>query len=128
MEINIKRIGYKIGTVGWLAAGLQSGAITITESTLKSNGNHGLWLKATIDGKPLSQYLAAYDRYGVGDELPGARTYETAAQCSGPDDREAIWTDAAWHTLMAIAGDWCEMCNAERDADTPIPLKVIRTA
>jgi hypothetical protein len=124
MEIKIKRIGYKVGTVGWLAAGLQDGSILITEGTLKSNGNHGLWLKVSGNNS-VSQFLASFDRFGVGDELHDAAQYQTADECNDHADREAIWTDAAWDTLMAIAADWCEMCNSEREADKPATLKIV---
>jgi hypothetical protein len=125
MEIKIKRIGYKVGTVGWLAAGLQDSSITIIEGTLKSNGNHGLWLKVS-GNNPVSQLIAAFDRFGIGDELRDAAQYQTVDECRDHADREAIWTDAAWGTLMAIAGDWCEMCDADRDADKPATIKIVR--
>lgn len=124
MQISIKRIGYKVGTVGWLAAGLQSGAITITEGTMQGNGNHGLWLKCA--SLKLSQFLAAFDEYGVGDELPSAATYAPADDL--PGNRKPIFTDAAWDVLQQIAADWCEMCNAERETDTPVSIKAVRVA
>jgi hypothetical protein len=129
MEIAIKRIGYKTGTVGWLAAGLQAGTITLKEGEMKSNGHHGLWLKGQ-QGKPgepfYSQFLAAYDEYNVGDQLTSARKYAPASD--EPGLRESIWTDAAWETLMEIAADWCEMCNAEREEDQPVNIKIARVA
>lgn len=117
--IKIKAIGYKAGTVGWLAAGLQNGTIELSEGTLKSNGNHGLWIKSG----QVSQLLAARDRYDVGDQLASARRYEHVDR----EDRNSIWTDAAWGTLMQIAADWCEQCNAIRDAGEPETIAVVRS-
>ena len=124
MNITIKKIGYKVGTVGWLAAGLQSGAVAISEGTLRDNGHHGLWLETTINDKPFSQFLAAYDQYSVGDREPSLRDYRPV----GDEYRGTIWTNAAWTTLEAIAQDWCIACNEERAADEPRDMKAVRVA
>ena len=73
MEIKIAKNGWNIGTIGWLADGLESGKLTLTEGNLKSNGNHGLWLQGP-DG--LSQYLAAYNYYNLSNaEVRGVERY-----------------------------------------------------
>jgi len=122
MEISIKRIGYKIGTIGWLRNGLEDGSIRIDEGTLKSNGHHGLFL--TSD--PIKQFLAAYDQYNCGDRVLTAKRYEPAQ----PEERhrDTLLTDAAWEALMDIADQWCDQCNAERDndCDAGMEIKIVR--
>jgi len=110
MNITIKKIGYNIGTIGWLATGLQNGEITIAEGTMKSNGHHGLWLKAGTR----SQFLAAQNQYNAShDEFIGASNYH----CCDDQERDGIFTDACWAALMEIAQQWCQGLNAERAED-----------
>jgi len=128
MEIRIKKTGVAQGTVGWLAAGLENGTIKIIESTLKDNGNHGLWLKVYTDGEEshesMSQFLAAYNQYGLKPgEYNNACTYEP---CNASVDRDYLWTDAAWQTLMSIAADWCEICNEAISSEYPINYDIKR--
>jgi hypothetical protein len=114
MEIKIRKNGWNTGTVGWLSEGLDKGTLAIKESSMRENGNHGLWLKGP-DG--LSQYLAAYNQYGLSpSECQSAVQYLPA----DPEYREGIWTDAAWRTLMQIAEEWCAECNTERERDTQL--------
>lgn len=115
MEIKIKKLGVTQGTVGWLAAGLENGSIRIIESTIKGNGNHGLWLKVYSDGidnashESMSQFLAAFNQFGLKPgEYRNACMYEL---CDDFVDRDYLWTDAAWQTLMSLATNWCDLRN-----------------
>jgi len=130
MEIKIKKLGVAQGTVGWLATGLANGTIKIMESTIKGNGNHGLWAKVYtegIDGKlheSMSQFLAAYNQYGLRPgEYDKACTYQT---CAEYEDRDYLWTDAAWQTLMSLATNWCEMCNEAISTESPKEYNIKR--
>ena len=109
LNVSIKSVGYNVGTIGYLRAGLASGKLTLEEGTLKSNGNHGLWL--TGERK---QFLAAFNRYGlsIGDCSEVDR-YDTADD----HDRDPIWTNAAWKALMEIAAKWCQERNEARAED-----------
>ena len=114
MEINIKKIGTTLGTIGWLKRGLESGDLFLEEGTLKSNGNHGLWLKSR-DGS-INQFMAAYNVYGLSysDGIPSALQYKPAVK---REDGLGIWTDAAWGVIREIAEDWCDQLNSEREND-----------
>lgn len=129
-QVNIKRIGKAQGTVGWLAAGLADGTIKFVESTLKNNGNHGLWLKVFkdgIDGNPheyFSQFLAAFNQCGhKPEETAGVCTYEV---CDAFLDREHLWSDAAWASLMDLAENWCKTLNALIAEEPQIEIKINR--
>lgn len=112
MNIQIKSIGYNIGTVGWLKSGLESGSLVISEGKLKSNGNHGLWIK----GDNINQFLGAFNVYGFRDwRLDGCIPKYAVANDFA--DRDPIWTDAAWEKLMEIAQKWCDEQNEIRKND-----------
>ena len=127
MQIIIKKIGYKNGTSGWLAAGLADGTLELSEGRLKSNGNHGLWIKSA-DGK-ISACIAAINEYGMdlqdcihaGCQLAEMDRYKVVC-----DTRPPVFTDAAWSAIEAIAQTWCDECNAERDADGCVRLEIKR--
>jgi hypothetical protein len=131
MEIKIKKIGNARGTVGWLSAGFENGTLEIVESTMERNGNHGLWIKEykMIEGKQtkvLSQFLAAYNQFDLSPaEYDDACTYQVADK-NEPDTRKGLWTDAAWETLMKIAQDWCDICNAKNKEEKPLKAKISR--
>lgn len=119
MEIKVKRIGTTRGTVGWLAKGLASEELRLVESTLKESGNHGLWLK----GNSVNQFLGAYNQYNCSpSEVRNANRYDTAQ----PEDNTLGCTDACWISLMAIAAQWCEQCNAAIEAEQAIAPAIIR--
>jgi hypothetical protein len=111
MNIPIKSIGYNIGTIGWLAKGLESGTLKLEEGKLKSNGNHGLWLKGERE-----QFLAAFNRFGF---TTGDYNLDIKYNIAGdyPNDRDPIWTNAAWDKLMEIAQKWCDEKNEIRESD-----------
>lgn len=120
MEIKIKQIGWNKGTVGWLSKGLESGELKLTEGTAKSNGNHGLWL----EGSDFKQLLAIYNYWNLSDyEVADSETYKTVTWEG--EIQKPFWTDAAWTSLMDIAQQWCDICNAERANDKPISLGII---
>lgn len=110
ITITIKSIGYNVGTIGYLRSALASGKLTLSEGTLKGNGNHGLWLSGERN-----QFLAAFNRYDlrIGD-CANVDSYDTADD----SDRDPIWTNAAWTALMEIAQQWCDERNAARAADS----------
>ena len=124
MDIKIKKNDWNIGTIGWLSKGLESGEIKISEGTLKSNGNHGLWLTGP-DG--LRQYLASYNYYNISDaELRGSEAYTVGCGSSDGDScRIGIWTDAAWEIVQDIAQQWCDECQKIRDNDQSPEIGVI---
>ena len=121
MEIKIKKIGRRDGTCGWLAAGIQSGEIRITEGVMRDGGHHALFAKW---GPGSSQLLAAHNQYGLEiDRYSRADQYEVVDD----SNRDPIFTPAAWASVMQIAGDWCELCNTERDNDGPLPkIRIVR--
>jgi len=119
MEIKIKKIGIAQGTVGFLAAGLTDGTLTLVESTMKSNGNHALWLK----GGGVSQFLAAFNQYSL-SKMDG--DFQHYAPCDSTMDRQYWWTDAAWETLRSIARQWCDECNAALEAEEPVKISIVR--
>lgn len=131
MEIEVKAIGTARGTVGWLAKGLKDGSLIIREGSMKSTGNHGLWLKDKmegIDGKKhdgkLSQFLAAFNPYGLDHRYDGPEysRYSTADD----EDREGLWSDAAWESLMVIARQWCDQMNTALKAEEPLTVALVR--
>ncbi|MFA4871309.1 MAG: hypothetical protein WC623_24130 [Pedobacter sp.] len=122
MNITVKRIGYNIGTVGWLAQGLEDGSITIFEGVTQQSKHHGLW----IESKASKDILAVFNQYGL-----TAGEYENADQYCLYDyaekgGRENLYTPACWETLENIAQQWCDGCNAERERDTSTEVKIRR--
>jgi len=117
MEINIVKKGHNVGTIGWLAKGLDDGSLALNEDTLKSNGHHGLWL----DGPGLSQFLAAFNQLG----LDGNDFVHYAIACD-LTDRQTLWTNAAWGVLMDIAQQWCDQCNEAIENEDAVEIKINR--
>lgn len=119
MEISVKRIGSAKGTVGWLAKGLETGALVLEEGRIKGNGHHGLWIK----GEGISQFLAAWNVYDLSAHvLPNAASYHPA----DAHEREGLWTDAAWESLMSIARQWCDACNEAVSNEAPQDFSIRR--
>lgn len=116
INIAIKSIGYNVGTIGYLRAGLETSSLRLEEGKLKSNGNHGLWLQGER-----TQFLAAFNRHDFttclnmyGNSIDnGASEYAIADF----EDRNPIWTNAAWESLMEIAQKWCDERNECRVRD-----------
>lgn len=114
MNINIKNIGFNVGTSGWLVDALKSGAVVIKE--IDDNGhklvfahnktNYLLVLlsEATITG--------GYYYHLVDDDY----------YCD-PLDLGLSWlTNAAREAVTGVAQDWCDMQNASRENDAAITL------
>lgn len=124
IELNIPAIGNNPGTVGWLAAGLKSGAINLNEGQTK-NGRHGLWLNGPNE---LKQCLALYDYYNLGNaagfDAPKYQTIEDAG--AEPESRDGLWSDAAWESLMQAAREWADEMNSARESENPIEIQIIR--
>jgi hypothetical protein len=109
MNIKIKSIGYNIGTIGYLATGLKSGALKLNEGKMKSTGNHGLWLAGER-----SEFLGAFNRYALTlRDFVGADEYRPADAA----ELDPIWTDAARAKLVEIASNWCAEQNQKRKDD-----------
>lgn len=131
MEIKIKKIGYKVGTVGWFAKGIADGSIKIHESTSKTSGKHGLWMKyggqEGIDGKihHQSMILAIFNPYDLSlVDFANAHRYEVAPRngdiwCLGD---EIGCTDACWETITEIAQAWVDHVTAEREKDKKVNI------
>jgi len=122
MEVKIKRIGNERGTSGWLAKGLENGDIEITEGRLKGSGNHALFIHYKSEEKEFSEFLAGYDHLRIGS------TEYTISDGEERQYENNIWTPAAYKTLLKIAQQWCDMCNAERENDPELKsLSIVRT-
>lgn len=124
MEIKIKKIGYKLGTVGWLAAGIADGSIKIHEGKSKNGGKHGLWIKY---GEDKSIILAIFNPYNLSSrEYGDAYQYEVAPRngdiwCIGD---EIGCTDACWATIAEIAQAWIDHITAEREKDKKVNITI----
>lgn len=123
MEIAIKKIGKANGTIGWLAAGLQSGDLYFAEGHAKNGGNHGLWLYSK-DGK-ISQCVALFNQYDLtAAEYAHALRYDVIE----PERRHLhTATEACWRALLDIAQQWCDTCNQSTEAEQLPTLRVVRT-
>lgn len=111
MNIKIIKNGYKVGTVGWLAKGLEDGTLTLKEGTMRNGNHHALWLKGPDD---LSQFLAAHNQYGAQatDNVPGWDKYMPEIE-----PLDGIFTPACRAALISISEQWCADCNDDRDND-----------
>lgn len=133
MEIKIKRIGHKVGTVGWLAAGISDGTIRISEGYTKSNmqdgkeygHKHGLWIHW---GDKDQMCLALQNAYGLTpDEYADCYNYEIIERGGDP-----VWshgdmigcTDACWDTIMEITRAWVDHIEEERDGDKKAKITI----
>jgi photosystem II stability/assembly factor-like uncharacterized protein len=119
MEVRIAKRGWKQGTSGWLAEGLQEGSITIGEGTTTA-GKHGLFLRAT-EG---TQTLAVFDP----EDYDGRYAPLTVAEeglSEGMTSNKLHLTPAVVVALHALAQDWCDQQNAARDNDEEIHLQAV---
>ena len=108
--LSIPNTGYKVGTCGWLAKGLQDGSIKIQPGTSKS-GKGGLWLYA--DGK--QDCLAIFNEFDMSDfGLSGQQKFMVVCQefCS-----RFPLTRAAEEYLISAAQEWCDQANELREND-----------
>jgi hypothetical protein len=136
MEIKIKKIGYKVGTVGWLATGIADGSIKIHEGISKEKGKHGLWLKWKKIGNAVgtdeknheqSMVLSIFNPYDLSlVDFADAHRYELAPRngdiwCLGD---EIGCTDACWETITEITQAWVDHITAERENDKKIKITI----
>jgi hypothetical protein len=125
MEIKIKKIGYKVGTVGWFAAGIADGSIKIREAVSKSK-KHALYLEA----EEKSWCIAIYNPYGCfNSELADSEEYKALdMDWNGADpgtcDCSLPLTEACKETIHEIAEAWCEVKNAERAQDKKVKITI----
>ena len=124
MQFSIPNIGLKIGTCGWLAAGLSDGSITIKPGKT-SKGKPGLWINAKNIGDELLAIWNPYDLTNA--DVPNSLSFQNAV---GDDffnfGKNIPLTDAAQSYLSAIAGEWCDKQNELRSADDSAPLKALQ--
>jgi len=133
MEITIKRCGYKVGSVGWLAAGIAGGSIKIHDGITKSqiiNGRefgekHGLWIKW---GEKKSMCLALFNPYSLSlSEFEGAHKYQIVARDGDPAwscGDEIGCTEACWESLLEIAQAWIDHITEERGKDKKVKITI----
>lgn len=125
MEIRVKKIGYKVGTVGWLAAGIADGSIKIKEAISKSK-KHALYLESGDQ----SSCIAIYNPYDLANaELADSEEYKAmdmdwngcdpgTCRCTFP------LTEACKETIHEIAEAWCAVKNSEREQDKKVKITI----
>lgn len=119
MQINIKSIGYKVGTSGWIKEQLESGAAAIREGLGKETKKHGLWLHYNNNG--LKQVcLAIWDEYDIGESR-----YRITDQHLAHTDW-AIFTPAVRAMLTSVAQQWVNGLNEARENDPDIGATISR--
>jgi hypothetical protein len=136
VEIKIKKCGYKVGTVGWLAAGIADGSIKIREGTTKTSGKHGLWMKRETVGNAVgtdekihqqNMVLAIFNPYDLSlNNYADAHKYVVTPRegdiwCVGD---EIGCTNACWETITEIAQAWVDHVTAEREKDKKVKITI----
>lgn len=119
MQVNIKSIGYKVGTSGWIKTQLESGEATIKEGLAKETKKHGLWLHYTNNG-PNQVCLAIWDQYDIGKSL-----YQRADDFKD-SAKWAIFTPAVQAMLTSVAQQWTNELNEARANDPDIGATISR--
>lgn len=119
MQINIKSIGHKVGTSGWIKTQLESGAATIKEGLSKGDKKHGLWLEYDNNG-PRQVCLAIWDQYDL-----GASQYQIT-DYFGDNPTWAILTPAVQAMLTSVAQQWANELNTARANDPDISATISR--
>lgn len=121
MQINIKSIGYKVGTSGWIKEQLTTGVARINEGLSKKDQKHGLWLHYDNSGAK-QVCLAIWDQHDIGSGL-----YEITDDFGGNPTWE-ILTPAVQAMLTSVAKQWTNELNAERANDPDIGATIARVA
>ena len=117
-NFSIPNTGYKVGTCGWLAAGLAAGTITIYPATSKS-GKGGLWLKTPVG----SECLAIFNEYDLTEEqMCNARRFGVVSM--GFCDSLPL-TAAASRYLHEVAKQWSDAANEFRENDAPETMPTV---
>jgi len=127
MEIKIKSIGTKKGTVGWLKAGILSGAIYFREAATKKGNRPGLkiYTPEITDGMWValknphnlsdSDLVSGYDNIAL-------VTSDGGGWCGGD---EIGCTDACWSAIKRVALAWKERIEAQESAEKEPRITVI---
>ena len=110
MQINIKSIGYKVGTSGWAKEQLTTGAAKITEGLSIESKKHG----------PKRVCLAIWDQYSI-----GRARYEVIYDLADNQKWE-ILTPAVQAMLTSVAQQWANELNTERANDPDIGATIAR--
>jgi len=116
MELKIKSIGYKNGTSGWLKNLLLSGDAKIEEGISKSE-KHALYLDLP---NLKSICIAIFNPFDLSNqELQNSETYQV---CINSDSKG--FSDAVVSAINAIAQQWCDARNEDRENDDELQLKI----
>lgn len=112
MEVKIKRIGERKGSVGWLQKGLEEGSIYFEENFLIYNRCHGLWITGLDkNGKEIfSQYLAGYNQRDSNKYDISYKVFQINS-CNTSGTEIDFVTPACRKTIMCIAQAWCKEMN-----------------
>jgi len=110
MEIKIKKIGTRKGTIGWFSQGLENGYIYFQEGHTK-DGKHGLWLCFcdAENEKKLPIYIAGYNEEYT-------RKYAINLEFQNRTDMEFV-TPTTIKTIQNIAKAWCDEMNLELEKE-----------
>ena len=119
MQINIKSIGYKVGTSGWIKAQLESGEATIKEGLSEASKKHGLWLQYDNNG-PKQVCLAIWDADDIGESL-----YQVTHEYTHSSNW-ALLTPAVQAMLTSVAQQWANELNTARANDPDISATISR--
>lgn len=125
MEITIKKIGYNVGTVGWLAAGIADATINIQEGISKSK-KLGLYLSA----EEQSSCIAIYNPYDLTNaDLADSEEYKPLDMDGGGTDPGTCYctlplTPACKSTILEIAETWCKSKNTKREQDKKLSITI----
>jgi len=130
MDVKIKSIGWNQGTSGWLKSEIEAGRMWFAEGVSKS-GRHGLYLYRKLEnGKTEGQPMALYNPYDLSNaECQGSEEYQVLDMtgCTGSPRSTGNYYDltpAAIRSVQAVAEQWCEKRNSERERDSELTLTV----
>lgn len=123
MEITIKNIGWKQGTIGWLKKNLESKSLVIKEYTTKKGD---LGLKMENGTKRMA--LAVYNPYDFDDHHnEGFEPFKYNGDDWDPGSVNNVFllTEAAKNTMKNIAQAWCDKRNEDRSNENELNVQVI---
>ena len=122
--ITVPACGWKMGTCGWLAAGLADGSIRVAPGTTRKGGG-GLWIYWTQKDAEHQGCLAIWNEFNLTDsECSGAESF--APPCNDFAGTCPL-TPAAERFLLQLTRDWCDEANTRRANDeAEMPVVEIR--
>ena len=127
MEIKIKAIGHRIGTIGWLKHGIESGEISFREAKTKKGSRPGL--KMYTPELPEGMWIALKNPFNFSgaDLVAGWDEIEIVTSDGGGWGRgdEIGCTAACWHAIKDIAKAYKAEMEAREEAEKDITIKVI---